>query len=448
MEILIGLGVLLVAALVAAFLSSKTWHWGQVVLVLFVFLAGVGYVFLAADVLRKHRVVRSEYNDVTANLARLTVENAALLHGTRDADVYGPLGAAGVQTVDDEALGTRILGIRTLESQLGDIVRARGPVWRQVVKVSQVDPQTGAVTVTAQPPPPPVPVDEFAAPPAQPPATPFVPLAGLEEGTIVYAFEQTPPTGQPFGQYLGEFQVVQRDLGRGGAVIQPVLRQSWAWPRGQQIDERTARLANSRQPWILYDTMPADRHDAFERLTEEQLRAILPASTVEQYVRHGQPAGEEVDPRLKAPFNKDSGMPLTDEAVAQADPADVEWRYQRPLRDYSLMFQTIARQRIDKFAQYDALQTDIALLAAAQESAEALQAARGQEIVKLQHDLAGFTKEAEVIAGYSQAVQSRLADVSSQVQEHETALRDRAAALEAAQRQILQQLDTATAQSP
>jgi hypothetical protein len=442
MYTLIGLGVLFIAALVAAFLSSKWWHWGQVVLVFLLFLASVGYGILAADVLRKHNQVRTEYNEVTAELEQLRVENRALLHGTKDPAVYGPLAGDGIEAVNDE-----LVGIRTLESRLGDKLRARGPLWRDVVRPAPPNQQTGAVPITVQRPPAPPPVDEFAAQPAEPPP-PFVPLAGLEEGTIVYVFEQTPPGGQVLGQYIGEFQVVQRNVAQGGAVIQPVLRQSWAWPRGQQNDARIALMTNSRLPWVLYDTMPADRHDAFAGLSEEQLRGLLPPSTVEAYLRHGQPAGEEVDPHFKAPFKRSDGMPLTDEQLAGMDPADIEWRFQRPLRDYSFSFKDIARQRIDKFAEFDALVTDIQLLAAAQESAQRVQAAREREIEKLGHDLSGFTKDAQTIETYAQALQSRLAEVTDQITAHEAEVRAKAAELAQAQLEVLRQLDSTSAASP
>lgn len=449
MYILIGLGVLVIAAAVVAYLSSKNWHWGQVVLVFFLFLAALGYGILAADVLRKHHQVRTEYNRVTEELDRLTVHNAALLYGTRDAEIYRALASDNIQPVNDE-----LPGIRTLESQLGDVLRARGPVWRFIRRTGPPDPQSGAVPVVAQPPAAPPPTDEFGQPvqPQQrPPGAPGAPLAGLEQGTIVFAFEQTSPEGGPFGRYIGEFQVTQRDGPQ--ATLEPVLRQSWDWPRGQQTNERLERIRTSQAPWILYDIMPTDRHDAFAGLSEEELREILPADSVEHYVRHAEPVGEEVDPRLKAPFTRD-GTPLVqtngqfarvvdadENETEPVDPADVEWRYQRPLRDYSLLFQMIARQQIEKFAEHDALVTDIQLLEGAQKSAQALEASRQEEIEKLQHDLAGFSKEAEVIQKHAEAVQQQLEQASADVQQRESEADRLAGELAQAQLQSLRQLN-------
>jgi hypothetical protein len=268
-------------------------------------------------------------------------------------------------------------------------------------------------------------------------------LAGLQQGAIVFAFEQTPPEGQPLGRYLGEFQVTQSNGTE--ATIEPILRQSWAWPRGQETNEHMERLRTSQAPWVLYDSMPSDRYDAFAGLSEEALRALLPPEAVEPYLRHGQPVGEEVDPRLKAPFTKD-GTPLTEATLATTDPADVEWRYQRPLRDYTLLFQTIARERIEKFAEHEALTTDIGLLAAAQQSADAIQAARQQEIEKLQHDLAGFQKEVAIIERYAAAIETQLESTKSKIGELLARNRELASDLSQAQLEAMRQLNqTATA---
>ena len=457
MYILIGLGVLVIAALVVAYLSSKNWHWGQVVLVFFLFLAAVGYSILAADVLRKHNQVRTEYNRVTEELERLTVHNAALLYGTRDAAVHSALASDNIQPVNDE-----LPGIRTLESQLADALRARGPVWRFVYRDGAVNPQTGAVPVVAKPPIGPPPVDEFGQP-IQPQGPPRDPLSGLEQGTIVFAFEQTHPEAQPFGRYIGEFQVTQRNGAR--AALEPVLRQSWNWPPGQQTNERMERIRTSQPPWVLYDIMPTDRYDAFAALSDEQLRQLLPADSVEHYIRHGDPVGEEVDPRFKAPFTKDGTalveengrffIETADESVENSnggqrvavDPADVEWRYQRPLRDYSLLFQMIARQRIEKFAEHDALTTDIGLLQAAQKSAEAIEASRQQEIEKLQHDLAGFSKEAEIIQKHAEAVQQQLEQATSELQQREAEADRLAGELAQAQLEATRQLNRTSART-
>jgi hypothetical protein len=113
-----------------------------------------------------------------------------------------------------------------------------------------------------------------------------------------------------------------------------------------------------------------------------------------------------------------------------------------------MIFQTIARQRIDDFAEFDALQADIQLLAAAQMNAEAVQASRRTEIEKLDHDLAGFTKDAQTIEGYAQALQTRLAEVDVEVQQGLATLRDRAAELAQAQLDILRRLNESPAQSP
>lgn len=440
MYVLIGLGVLFIAALVVAYLSARNWHWGQVVVVFMLFAAAVGYSILASDVLRKHDQVRSEYNEVVTELETLTAQNQALLYGTRDSSIYNALAADNIEPVDGA-----LRGIRDLESELSDVLRARGPVWRYIAHPS-VDPQTGAVAIRAVPPPAPQPgPDQFGQEPAQPQAPPPASLAGLKEGAIVFAFEQTPVTGPSPGRYLGEFQVTSREGQQ--ATIEPILRRSWAWPPDQQTNERMERLRTSQAPWVLYETMPTDRYDAYAGLSEEELRSLLPEETVDQYIRHGQPVGEEVDPRFKAPYTKD-GTPLTEKTLATTDPADVEWRYQRPLRDYTLLFQAIARQRVEEFAEHDALTTDIELVNSANTSAQTLQESRQQEIEKLKHDLAGFSREVEVIEGHVEALQRQIEEVSARIEDLLTQNKSKAGELAQEQLDVIRQLNQTSAATP
>ena len=49
------LGALILGAFGVAFLGARTWQIGQVVLVVFVFLAAVGFFYLSARTLRTHQ---------------------------------------------------------------------------------------------------------------------------------------------------------------------------------------------------------------------------------------------------------------------------------------------------------------------------------------------------------------------------------------------------------
>ena len=60
-------------------------------------------------------------------------------------------------------------------------------------------------------------------------------------------------------------------------------------------DHEKQRLANSRGPWSMYETMPVDQLELFAGLSEEQLEKLLPEASVEEYIRQGTPAGPDDD---------------------------------------------------------------------------------------------------------------------------------------------------------
>ena len=62
--------LLFIASIVAAYFASRYWHWAHVTLVVFIFLAAVGYFVLAAEVLRINACLRKQANDLEAQLAQ------------------------------------------------------------------------------------------------------------------------------------------------------------------------------------------------------------------------------------------------------------------------------------------------------------------------------------------------------------------------------------------
>ena len=72
------IAVVALLALLAVFMSIKTWHWAQMLLVLGVFLFGLGAMFLSAEVLRIHHALRSGLPDLEAQIAELQKQNDAL----------------------------------------------------------------------------------------------------------------------------------------------------------------------------------------------------------------------------------------------------------------------------------------------------------------------------------------------------------------------------------
>ena len=154
-------------------------------------------------------------------------------------------------------------------------------MWRNVKPASAPDAKTGAVTV-ALPSPLPAGKDQ-------------------NERTVLYLFEDGPPqapgaNGALRGpQYLGEFSTAPV-AGALQATLQPVL----------PLDQfERQRLAASRVPWIIYDTMPMDEHDIFAGMTDQQLKQLLPKQSVNDYLRDGKPATADDDPARVVGFDAD-----------------------------------------------------------------------------------------------------------------------------------------------
>ena len=376
-SIQILLVILILAAFVFAVLGARTWHWGHVLVVLGIFLSTLGFFLLAAETLRINAIYRNQINQLERDLADMKARNEALLTGTDDPNLIAQMQHEDPPVlVREDAESMRSLA--EMDHQLLLATRRRGPVWRNVAPAG-IDPQTGAVRVNI---PAPVP-------------------AGIGPETVVYVFEQGPaalPTaeGAPQGaQYLGEFRVSQ--AAGQEAALTPVL------PMGEY--ER-ARLAASRGPWVIYETMPADRHEVLAQMSEEELKQKLPPQSVEEYLRHGKEAGPD-DPEERQVGFDENGNRLPPQELENA----AKKRYQRRLRDYATEFDELGRRRIVMEADVEAVKKDIERLLAAIESAKKLQAFRQDEIQRLNTDLAGITKERQTIERHLAQVEQQLARV-------------------------------------
>ena len=184
---------------------------------------------------------------------------------------------------------------------------------------------------------------------------------GLEEDAIVYAFEAGSATATESAegkQYLGEFRVTV--VQAAGVTLEPVLL----------IDNRAGeRLAASEGPWSLYETMPIDRHRLFAGYSEEALRAMLPAESVEEYLRHGTEATRDDDQWHVTGLDED-GKRVGPDNIDQA----VKRLYDRSLRDYAYIFNELAGNKVVTLARQEAVTKDndrlVKALAGAEETGQ------------------------------------------------------------------------------
>jgi hypothetical protein len=367
----IAILLLFLGTVVAAYFASRVWHWAHVTLVVLVFMAAVGYFVLAAETLRINAIVRSDANAQQRQLDEVTAKLDVLRDGSRDRSVLNQLTRDEVLIPED---ATEVPSLADLEHELQLSTWIRGKVWRNAVPAG-FDAQAGAMLVTVELPQP----------------------LGIEVNSILFLFEEGEPavpdaTRGP--QYLGEFRVIQ--------VTGPQV----ALQSIQPLDEfERRRLAATRGPLALYETMPVDRYELFAGLTEEQLRDWLPEQSVQEYLRQGGQIEPGDDPFRRARIDEQGNLVVGDDA----DPTAQE-RYQRRLRDYDVELGLLIRRRVVMLADAAAVMKDNERLAAALASAKELKAFREDQKRKLEFDLAGVTKERQLIEQHLAAVEQQLAN--------------------------------------
>ncbi len=368
--------ILLLASFVFTFLGARTWHWGYVILVEAIFLASVGAFLLAAETLRINAVYRAAINKSQKEVDATTADIEGLKSGTHDAGVLNRL-RAGETPVKMPEDADHIASLNELDHELLIATRRRGRVWRDV-KPAGVDPKTGNVKVTLANPNP-----------------------GLKAETVLFVFEEGPAQpldakGASHGpQYIGEFNVSQA-AGQQVTLVPtiPLLPN----------DFEARRLAASKGPWIMYETMPTDRYEFYADMKEDQLKQLLPKQSVNEYLRNGKEATADDSPWRKVGFDE-NGVQLPADQIGKA----TKVLYERRLRDYAAEIEELSRRHIAMLAEADAVKKDIDELTAAEDVAKKLQAFRTDERQKLTADLAGVTKEREAIEKHLAQVQQLLA---------------------------------------
>ena len=138
----------------------------------------------------------------------------------------------------------------------------------------------------------------------------------------------------------------------------------------------------------------------------------MPPPSVDEYLRHGEPAAPGDDEARVIGFDAD-GKRLPPDQVAQA-PRKV---YDRRLRDYALEFDELSRRRLNLVIDTAAAKQDLERLNAAHESAKKLQAYREEEIQKLNTDLAGISKERQAIERHLAQIQQYIANGRQRLEE-------------------------------
>ena len=208
--------------------------WNKILLTL-IFFASLAFFYAAARMVRTYQYWAGQ----TDKFEQALTDRNGQIVSLRTADHEHPL-------PDDS------IGVLQLRIDLGRVLANRGRVWTKWEKQKAgPDPQkAGILDVT-------IATDES------------VPSA-FTKNMLVYAFEEG--DDQPPGKYLGEFRVVEI------SERQIVLASTTPLVKSDNPELKVKLLANnvleSRGPWVLYELMPTDEHEAFTNLTEDDKKWV------------------------------------------------------------------------------------------------------------------------------------------------------------------------------
>lgn len=380
----IGLAIAVLGSLFLAYLSSKNWQIGHVVLVVCIFLSTIFFWYLAAATMKVHATHRSQIARLEQQIRDYQQQNAALQTGTDDAALRTRLESDGVRIHRGS--------IRQAQHELRKMLLDRGRMW------VDVQPQAVGGDGTTQ----------LAVAQPQP--------HGIPAGAIVFAFEQGSPAEG--ARYLGEFSVTAS--AEGAVTIKPSVQLSTT---------QLGRLSRTNNPWTLYEIMPIDRHDVFLSLSENELSELLPADSLPEYQKDGEPAAED-DPAERVIGYKKDGTRATAEEADEV----VEQRYTRQLRDYAYFFRRQHAQAVVDADTREQLKRDAVMLQDAIAKAEQGVAYRTAEKQKLEYDKEKFEQELQVITAHLQTIERYLSAVEARLRD--TVDKTRATAAQLAQEQL------------
>ncbi|MFZ1935422.1 MAG: hypothetical protein WCB27_02770 [Thermoguttaceae bacterium] len=209
---------------------------------------------------------------------------------------------------------------------------------------------------------------------------------GIAKGIVLYAFEELNVKNKgnvlgdfDVGQYLGEFSVTA--VAANKVTFQPTYVMT-----EKEID----RLMKARRPWVLYELLPRDSHEAFASLSDEQMKALLPPESVKDYLKDGKPA-EKDDPQ---------------EYV-------VDGKYVRPLQDYSILFTDEHEKRMLLGDTIAALQQDKQLVLDALEEARSLSDGLTKEIAAAKAEDEKMEQQRDIVAAHLKNLEKKLGDMEA-----------------------------------
>jgi len=232
--------------------------------------------------------------------------------------------------------------------------------------------------------------------------------------TVLSVFDELPVENG--GRYLGQFVVVGL-----ADNIDVQLK-----PSTKMTDAERTRLDQSAKrdgaTWSLYEVMPTDNHDALAGLDQEQLKALLPKASVEEYVTDGKLTTlEDVKQRgLRGKVFKvdQTGQIVKKDGLEQEVQAENEkGKYVRQLRDYGVLFRVYELQRTEAIDREKSLTRNVDYITRAHDEAKLQLQYRQKERDQLVIDRDKYFGERDLASAHLKAVQGKLAAIRTAVLE-------------------------------
>jgi hypothetical protein len=244
-------------------------------------------------------------------------------------------------------------------------------------------------------------------------AWPFPEPHRLAPKTVVWLFDEAPVADG--GRYLGQFTVAGAPPQQ--IELAPSVRLTQA--EVQRLQQSAARNGAS---WALYEAMPADKHEAFAGLSEEQLRAMIPESTVAEYVMDGQltTLGEVKQRGLKGKVfqvDENGEIVMVEGLPKEVLGEDEKGMYVRQLRDYEESFR---QDQLWRSAWIDRMATNTRnrdYLRTSDEDLRRQVQYRQKEHDQLVAEKEKYEKERDLYAWYRNAIDEKLKAVRAAVSE-------------------------------
>ncbi|NLF09408.1 MAG: hypothetical protein GX594_15725 [Pirellulaceae bacterium] len=302
--------------------------------------------YFAARSLKTTEVWRVSADKHEARIKQLAEENERLINGHRNPD------------------GTTVAGIRDLSVELHKLLIDRRRAWFHCIpNVKQLGREEGNAEILL--------AIENPSPP------------GIALKTVLYAFEDADTRNN--GRYLGEFAVTNVD---GNTItIMPTQKLT-----AREID-KLDKASKARNPWMLYELMPQDNRAIFAMLSDEEKRELLPAASVEEYIKDGKPASEN-DPHENV----------------------VDGKFVRSLIDYSVVFNfererlTLLRDSMEILVRDKKMVLDALALARDQEEA------CKRDIASTTTEFAETTRQRDIVGAHRKKLEEKVAAMQEAVE--------------------------------